>query len=289
MTLPPYKSVFSPPEPSHAHASVYWGRLYGSALGLALRQIATQHQGLVLVFAEHTTAAQQLHDQLAFYLSEGMPPLLQFPDWETLPYDIFSPHQDITSERLECLYRLPALRKGVLVVPVQTLMNRLPPRDYIERRSLLINTGERLNFDEFRQRLVTSGYSAVSSVMEHGDFAVRGALLDLFPMGSPYPFRIELLDDEIETIRTFDPETQRTINVVAQLRLLPAREFPLDEDGIRHFRQAYRMLFEGDPQQSAIARVAGAQQSRHCGHRFGVQLRRDAALGPPAGIFPLSG
>ena len=249
-----YKSVFSPPEPVAGQSSVYWGRLYGSALGLALRQLASQHQGLVLVIAEHTTAAQQLHDQLTFYLDHEMTPILHFPDWETLPYDIFSPHQDITSERLECLYRLPTLRQGVLVVPVQTLMNRLAPRDYIEQRSLLIGTGERLVLDEFRQRLVKSGYTAVSAVMEHGEFAVRGALLDLFPMGSTFPFRIELLDDEIETIRTFDPETQRTIEVVEQLRLLPAREFPLDENGIRQFRQAYRVQFEGDPQQSAIYR-----------------------------------
>ena len=247
-------SVLNPPEPRDAQRSVHWGHLYGSAIGLALRQLATQHQGLVLLLAEHTTAAQHLHDQLAFYLSEGAPPLLQFPDWETLPYDIFSPHQDITSERLECLYRLPSLREGVLVVPIQTLMNRLAPRDYIEQRSLIIQTGQHLAFDEFRQRLVKNGYTAVSAVMEHGEFAVRGALLDLFPMGSTYPFRIELLDDEIETIRTFDPETQRTIAVVEQLRLLPAREFPLDEQGIRQFRQAYRVEFEGDPQQSSIYR-----------------------------------
>ena len=254
MTYPQYKSVFTPPAPVSAQQRIHWGRLYGSALSLALRQLSSQHAGLILVIAEHTTAAQQLHDQLTFYLGDGTPPLLQFPDWETLPYDIFSPHQDITSERLECLYRLPTLRQGVLVVPIQTLMNRLAPRDYIEQRSLLIHIGEQLDLEAFRQRLVKSGYSAVSAVMEHGEFAVRGALLDLFPMGSIVPYRIELLDDEIETIRTFDPETQRTIDVVEQLRLLPAREFPLDENGIRQFRQAYRVEFEGDPQQSAIYR-----------------------------------
>jgi len=254
MMSPLYNSVFTPPEPSDTQNRMYWGRLYGSALGLALRQLASQHNGLILVIAEHTTAAQQLHDQLAFYLGDNMPPLLQFPDWETLPYDVFSPHQDITSERLECLYRLPTLSQGLLVVPVQTLMNRLAPREYIEQRSLLVRSGEQLDLEAFRQRLVKSGYTAVSAVMEHGEFAVRGALLDLFPMGSNLPFRIELLDDEIDTIRTFDPETQRTIEVVEQLRLLPAREFPLDENGIRQFRQAYRVAFEGDPQQSAIYR-----------------------------------
>ncbi|MBI1421897.1 MAG: transcription-repair coupling factor [Gammaproteobacteria bacterium] len=254
MSQLPYNSVLTPPEPASAQQNMYWGRLYGSALGLALRQLATRHSGLILVIAEHTTAAQQLHDQLAFYLGNDSPPLLHFPDWETLPYDIFSPHQDITSERLECLYRLPGLQQGVLVVPVQTLMNRLAPRAYIEQRSLVIRKGETLVLDSFRERLVKSGYSAVSAVMEHGEFAVRGALLDLYPMGSALPFRIELFDDDVDTIRTFDPETQRTIDVVDQLRLLPAREFPLDETGIRQFRQAYRVEFEGDPQQSTIYR-----------------------------------
>jgi len=231
-----------------------WGRLYGSAPGLAIQRLAEEHPGLLLVIAEHSSAAQQLYEQLAFYGGDRQEPLLQFPDWETLPYDVFSPHQDITSDRLECLYRLPSLDRGILVIPVQTLMNRLPPRSYVEQRSLLLNSGETLSLEAFRQRLVESGYSAVSSVLEHGEFAVRGALLDLFPMGSRLPFRIELLDDEIDTIRTFDPETQRTIARVEQLRLLPAREFPLDEAGVRRFRQAYRASFEGDPQQSSIYR-----------------------------------
>jgi len=252
MSLAPYSSVLNPPLPSPAGQA--WGRLYGSAPGLAIQQLAEEHPGLLLVIAEHSAAAQQLYEQLAFYGGDRQEPLLQFPDWETLPYDVFSPHQDITSDRLECLYRLPGLARGILVIPVQTLMNRLPPRSYVEQRSLLLNSGETLNLEAFRQRLVESGYSAVSSVLEHGEFAVRGALLDLFPMGSRLPFRIELLDDEIETIRTFDPESQRTIARVEQLRLLPAREFPLDEAGVRRFRQAYRASFEGDPQQSSIYR-----------------------------------
>jgi len=254
MTHLQYTSVLHPPDPTSGQTHQVWGRLYGSALSLALRQLAIQHRGLILVIAEHTSSAQQIHDQLAFYLGHDGPPLLHFPDWETLPYDMFSPHQDITSERLECLYRLPGLDRGILIVPIQTLMNRLAPRDYIEQRSLMIHTGEQLDLEAFRQRLARSGYNAVSAVMEHGEFAVRGALLDLFPMGSNLPLRIELLDDEIDTIRTFDPESQRTIEVVEQLRLLPAREFPLDENGIRQFRQAYRIAFEGDPNQSSIYR-----------------------------------
>ena len=242
------------PVPHQAHDIVRWGRLYGSAIGLALHQLGVAQDRLLLVVTHNTSAAQQLHEQLAFYGANTDLPLLHFPDWETLPYDVFSPYQDITSERLECLYRLPLLRRGILVVPVQTLMSRLAPRSFVEQRSLVITTGQRLGFEDFRLRLVQNGYSAVSAVMEHGDFAVRGSLIDLFPMGSTCPYRIELFDDEVESIRSFDPETQRTLQVEHTLSLLPAREFPLDETGIRAFRQAYRTAFEGDPQQSTIYR-----------------------------------
>lgn len=248
------KEFLQTPAPREAHQVVRWGRLYGSAIGLALQQLSRQQRRLLLVITRNTSAAQQLHEQLAFYGADTEIPLLQFPDWETLPYDVFSPYQDITSERLECLYRLPALDSGILVVPVQTLMSRLAPRSFVEQRSLLVETGQHLGFDEFRLRLVQNGYNAVSAVMEHGEFAVRGSLIDLFPMGSNSPYRIELFDDEVESIRSFDPESQRTLQVENRLSLLPAREFPLDEAGIRTFRQAYRASFEGDPQQSTIYR-----------------------------------
>ena len=248
------KDFLPTPAPQQAHEIVRWGRLYGSAIGLALHQLGMAQRRLLLVVTRNTSAAQQLHEQLAFYGADTELPLLHFPDWETLPYDVFSPYQDITSERLECLYRLPSLRSGILVVPVQTLMSRLAPRTFVEQRSLLIETGQRLGFDAFRLRLAQNGYNAVSAVMEHGEFAVRGSLIDLFPMGSACPYRIELFDDEVESIRSFDPETQRTLQVEQKLSLLPAREFPLDEAGIRTFRQAYRATFEGDPQSSTVYR-----------------------------------
>ncbi len=190
--------------------------------------------------------------QLEFFLADTDTPLFHFPDWETLPYDVFSPHQDIISERLETLYRLPSIQKGILVAPVQTVMQRLPPRNYIRARSLVISTGQDLSLDDFRLRLIDGGYESVSSVMEHGEFTVRGSLIDLFPMGSKFPYRIELFDNEIESIRTFDPENQRTIDVVDKINMLPAREFPLDEQGIKQFRQSFRSEFEGNPQQSII-------------------------------------
>lgn len=231
-----------------------WGKLYGSALGLAIQQLVEQHEGAVLVITSSSMEAQHLNEQIHFYFKHTDYQLLNFPDWETLPYDVFSPHQDIISERLETLYRLPSIRHGLLVVPIQTLMHRIAPCDYVQQRSFLLNKGQSLNQDEFRQQLTNTGYEHVSTVMEHGEFAIRGSLIDLFPMGSRRPYRIELFDDEIETIRTFDPESQRTIEVVEQLRMLPAREFPLDEQGIRQFRQAYRSYFEGDPQRSVIYR-----------------------------------
>ncbi len=248
------QSLFSPLTPSSQQPVVQWGKLYGSAMGLALERIVARQDGLVVVITDDTASALHLNDQLQFYLRDNEHATLHFPDWETLPYDVFSPHQDIISQRLETLYLLPEINKGILIVPVQTLMHRLVPRAYIRQHSLYIKQGQTLSFDAFRQQLVESGYQHVSTVMEHGEFAIRGSLIDLYPMGQTYPLRIELFDDEVESIRTFNPESQRTIEQVDQLRLLPAREFPLDEAGIRQFRQAYRVEFEGDPSRSVIYR-----------------------------------
>ncbi|MCK5724722.1 MAG: transcription-repair coupling factor, partial [Gammaproteobacteria bacterium] len=176
------------------------------------------------------------------------------PDWETLPYDRFSPHQDIISERLTTLSRLPDLTQGILIAPIQTLMHRIAPKSYLDGFCLSLKLEQHFNLDEMRLRLEHSGYNCVSSVMEHGEFAVRGSLFDLFPMGSKHPYRIELFDDEIESIRTFNPETQLSIEKVSQIKLLPAREFPLNKDAIAKFRTAFRARFEGDPQKTNIYR-----------------------------------
>jgi transcription-repair coupling factor (superfamily II helicase) len=232
----------------------HWGHLYGASAALVISRAAEQHAGPLLVVTGNTSEAQQLEYALRFFSAAPSHPVLHFPDWETLPYDAFSPHQDIISERLACLASLPTLQQGILLLPIQTLMHRIAPRDYLEAHSLMLDTGQQLELDAMRQRLDTSGYSYVSSVMEHGEFAVRGSLLDIYPMGSRLPFRIELFDDEIESIRTFDPETQRSIETVQQVRLLPAREFPLDKAGVSRFRQAFRARFEGDPQRSNLYR-----------------------------------
>ncbi len=245
---------FQPPAPEKPGQKAYWGRLYGSSFGLVIAQAAQRLDGPVVVITPDTASAQRLEYSLRFYLGHSDVPLLRFADRETLPYDVFSPHQDIISHRLTALYQLPNLKRGIMIVPVQTLMHRISPHEFITANSLLLDVGQTLDLDAMRSRLQESGYNCVSSVLEHGEFAIRGSLLDLYPMGSQVPFRIELFDNEIESIRTFDPESQRSVDNVEQIRLLPAREFPLNKDATTRFRQAWRARFEGDPGASAMYR-----------------------------------
>jgi len=231
-----------------------WTGLAGDSLALAISAAAQRHRGPVVVITPDMQTAELLHDQLEFFSAGHDLPVTTFPDWETLPYDSFSPHQDIISERLATLYRLTGLQRGLLIVSAPTLLQRLPPRDFIEQTSLVLQTGDRLHLEEMRSRLDDAGYRCVAQVMEHGEFAVRGSLLDLYPMGSELPLRIDLFDEEIESIKVFDPETQLSIEARASVRLLPAREFPMDAAAIRLFRQRYRATFEGDPQASTVYR-----------------------------------
>jgi transcription-repair coupling factor (superfamily II helicase) len=234
-----------------------WSQLHGASPALLIVAAATRFRGLVLVIAPDSQTALRLETELRVFGGSDLE-ILAFPDWETLPYDGFSPHQDIVSQRLAALYRLPRRRRGVLVAPVATLMQRLVPRDYLDRHALLLTVGERLELERFRQRLEAAGYACVSQVVERGEFAVRGSILDLFPMGAERPYRIELFDDEVESIRDFDPDTQLSVTKVERVELLPAREFGLDKDSIARFRQAWRRQFEGDPQRSSIYREVSA-------------------------------
>jgi transcription-repair coupling factor (superfamily II helicase) len=233
-----------------------WTSLYGSSRGLAIAGAARTHGGPLMVVTPDAPAAQRLEDEIRFFLGEDEPgiPLVNFPDWETLPYDVFSPHQDIISERLATLGQLASLTRGVLIVPVTTLMVRIGPREYLDANSLTLGEGDTLDLTDMRRRLELAGYRCVSQVMEHGEFAVRGSLLDLFPMGSQLPYRIDLMDDEVDSIRTFDAETQRSVTRVADVRLLPGREFPLTPESIAYFRSQWRAHFEGDPTACPIYR-----------------------------------
>ena len=243
--------LIAPPLPSSNRQRRYWSAPHGAALALALAESGRAHAGLVVAVARDTHAAHALEAELAVFAGDDIE-VLQFPDWETLPYDLFSPHPDIISQRVAALYRLPSLKRGVLVVPVATLMQRLAPRSYISGSGLVLELKQKLDLAHEQRRLEAAGYRNVPQVQEPGDFAVRGALLDIFPMGSPTPYRIELFDDEIESIRTFDPETQRSDHKVEAVRLLPAREFPLTEESAKAFRNTLRERFPIDPRHCAL-------------------------------------
>lgn len=252
------KSLFNSPLrpilPDRPGEWLGWTRLFGSARGLAIVQACKAHAGPLLVITENVQSARRLEDELRFYADDPGLPVLVFPDRETLPYDAFPPHPDIVSQRLETLHRLPYLARGIVLASAGTLMHKLPPRAFIAAGSFVLNVGERLDLARLRDQLVASGYHPVSQVMEPGEFAVRGGLIDLFPLGSPVPYRIDLFGDEVESIREFDPATQRSGTKHASVRLLPGREFPLTEAGIQRFRQAFRAHFEGDPQKSPLYR-----------------------------------
>ncbi len=242
--------ILQPVYPPPKQGSILWGQLYGSAQEALIAQTASEFKGLVLLVTTDTHTAYRTEAALRFYA-----PALQvqiFPDWETLPYDLFSPHEDIISERLKTLAGLSSMHAGVLIVPVTTLLQRLAPPEYVQGHSLVVRNGMRLNLDSFRNHLQKAGYRHVSQVMEHGEYTTRGALIDLFPMGSNVPYRIDLFDDEIETIRSFSPETQRTEEKFEQVTLLPAREFPLDDKGVQLFRANYRSQVDGDITRSRI-------------------------------------
>ncbi|HKJ22601.1 MAG TPA: transcription-repair coupling factor, partial [Gammaproteobacteria bacterium] len=245
---------FQPIVPDRPGTTAHWGRLYGSSYGLVISAAARRHQGPVILVTPDTAAAERLIHEIRFYTDGDDLPVSGFPDWETLPYDVFSPHQDIISQRLRTLYQLPSWHQGILVLPITTLLQRLPPRTFLNAYSLILRKGQALDVDNMRRRLEAAGYHCVSQAAEHGEFAVRGSLMDIYPMGSDVPYRIDLFDQEIETIRTFDPDTQRSIDTRDDVELLPAREFPMTDDSIKHFRQAFRNTFEGDPQRSIIYR-----------------------------------
>lgn len=232
-----------PPLPA-ASGKQQWGNLPAASLPLAIAQAAQQAKGFTLLLTPDSQSAERLEQEIAFFAPELA--VLQFPDWETLPYDVFSPHQDIISQRIAALYQLPQLKQAVLVVPITTALHRLAPTQFLLGSSLVLDVGQRLDVEQMRTRLEAAGYRYVDTVYEHGEFTVRGSLIDLFPMGSDSPYRIDLFDDEIESLRTFDPESQRSIDKVEAIRLLPAREFPLDKKSVTDFRARFRERFDVD-------------------------------------------
>lgn len=236
---------FNPQLPEAKGDRLRWTRLYGSSKALAIANALESLSAPLLIITPDTLHAERLAAEIDFFCTDKNLPIKVFPDWETLPYDQFSPYHDIISDRLSILAELPTMERGVLMTSVSSLMHRLPPQEYVKANSFSIAVGETLDLDDFRKQLELSGYRYTSQVLEHGDFAIRGSLLDVFPMGSEAPVRIDLFDDEVDTLRYFDPETQRSTEPLDRLDILPGHEFPLTEEGITHFRQAWREHFEG--------------------------------------------
>jgi transcription-repair coupling factor (superfamily II helicase) len=223
---------------------LHWGQSPAASHGLIAAELARKLKSPLLILTADTASAYQLEQDLRFFAAEL--PVKLLPDWETLPYDNFSPHEDIVSERLRTLSELPAMTEGILVAPISTLMQRIAPPDYVSQHSLILACGQTIDIDSFRLNLEKSGYRHVDTVYQHGEYASRGAIIDIFPMGSDTPYRLDLLDQEVDSLRSFDPETQRGIESVTSISLLPGKEFPLDDDGIALFRRQWHERFNVD-------------------------------------------
>jgi len=251
----PKSAIPTPPLPKSGQQRAWWRPPASpSALAFHIATAASAHAAPLLVVARDNHGAHQLESDLHTLLRERQSdlPVVAFPDWETLPYDLFSPHPDIVSQRLAALHRLPTLKRGIVIVPAQTLLQRLAPLKHVVGGSFDVKIGQRLDLDAEKRRLESAGYRHVPQVLDPGDFAVRGGLLDVYPMGADQPFRVELLDDEIETIRAFDPESQRSLDKIDAVHLLPGREVPLSDAALKRALDALRERFDLDTRRSAL-------------------------------------
>ncbi|MBD8108636.1 transcription-repair coupling factor [Erwinia persicina] len=227
--------------PTRAGDQRLLGQLTGAACAVECAEIVERHPGLVILIAQDMQNALRLQDEIKQFTTH---PVMALADWETLPFDSFSPHQEIISSRLSTLYQLPTLERGLLIMPVNTLMQRVCPHNFLNGHALVMKKGQKLSRDKLRSQLEQAGYRSVDQVMAHGEFATRGALLDLYPMGSERPYRIDFFDDEIDSLRLFDVDSQRTQEEVSAINLLPAHEFPTDKNAIELFRTQWREHFD---------------------------------------------
>jgi len=227
----------------------YWQNLHGcsSSLAIACQAMQNPHQPFLIITSDILSTAR-LEQELRFYLQQECNiPIHIFPDWETLPYDHFSPHEDIVSQRLLTLGQISNLTSGIILVAATTLMHKLPPKNYVEANSFILEINATVDIEKLRKQLVNQGYISVTKVMSHGEFASRGSIIDVFPVGSKTPFRIDLFDTKVDSIRIFNPQTQISSGRIDKIRLLPAKEYPLTDEAISRFRRSWRTNFSGDP------------------------------------------
>ncbi len=243
--------------PSAAAPRRTWAELHGGALSLAAAEAAARHEGPVCIVAPSAAEADRIEREMAFF---GRRSLRRFPDYETLPYEPISPPQDLLADRLLALNRLARGDAEALILEAGALLERLPPPEFIVSRSLYLATGDRFDPIQMTKRLSEHGYLRVEQVAEPGEFAVRGAVFDIFPTGSAAPVRVDLFDDEIETLRVFDAETQRSAGKTDKIEILPAREFPFDEAAIKFFRERFREHFPVEPGRCPVYRTISDAQ-----------------------------
>jgi transcription-repair coupling factor (superfamily II helicase) len=232
---------------------ITWGRLAGSAQALAIAEAALYSNRVNVVITANTPSAHRLEAEVSSLVKNEVD-VFTFPDWEILPYDTFSPHQDIISQRLLTLYSLPKMSRGVVIIPIATALHYLSPVEYINKNSFVFNKGQQLDTTALGSALSQNGYRNVEQVIEHGEYSIRGSIVDMYPMGSNHPFRLDFFDDELESIRIFDPETQRSKKEVEHINILPAHEFPLDKEGIEVFRSHFREKFTAHTDKDSLYR-----------------------------------
>ena len=248
-------SPFNPRLPEFPGEQIYWGNLHGNSKALAISRIMDmQHAPVIILTADSLTAVRMQEELRFFNNDQDNVEILIFPDWETLPYDLFSPYQDIVSDRLSVLSKLPNLDRCIIIIPVTTVMHRLMPHDFLASHSLSLKTGQKLDVQAFRKNMAAAGYVFTNQVMGHGEIAIRGSLIDIFPMGANIPYRIDLFDNEIDSIRIFDPESQRSLDTTESIGILPAKEIALVDEGIARFRTAWREIFSGNPSVCSLYR-----------------------------------
>jgi len=246
-------NLILPELPGAGATALSWHALHAGARALALAEAAGADERPWAMVAADARELERLAAELRFFGGPSLE-ILTLPDWEILPYDQFSPHADIVSERLRTLERLQAFRRGILLLTAESLLTRLPPVSYIHAHSFDLRRDAPLAIDPLRQRLIAAGYASVSQVRGPGEFALRGSLFDVWPMGTETPVRVDLLDERIDSLRRFDAETQRSLDAIDSLRLLPARELPLDAAAVRDFRRRFRLRFPGDVARMSVYR-----------------------------------
>ncbi len=235
--------------------TIHWPDLYGSAEGFGITRLADRLEAPVIVVANNSRRLKLLQEEIAFFMQDhSTAPLLTLSDWECLPYDVVSPQPEVISDRLRTLAQIPYLERGILLTTVPALMQRLPPSEYISGHSFFLEAGQILDPENLRNQLHETGYLSVTQVLCQGEYAIRGGVIDIYPMGSNEPLRLDLFGNQLETIRLFDPESQRSSDTRKTVELLPGREYPTDRDAINQFRANFRSQFEGDPQKHLVYR-----------------------------------